>query len=324
MLYKKEQYLDGFFIESYRDWKAEFPSNFTEEIEGGTIVYPYGIFSWTNNARYLFQYIPRFLKDDLGKLVEEEPIDKKTNFFSITAFIASIVFFLIYRRNYRLKENLSRALTHPYGFWVDLRDRRIISTFNSTVMGLLTIILFVNFINAYFYYYHDNLLIQEFINVIFHQYHIKYAYLVILKKPWQTFIVLFIILYLFSLFLAILIKSFSFFSKDKLRYRQTIALINWSGAPVIIFIPFSILSYHLIPYDNIQPFILIIFLLFCIWYNYRLLSGIRVLFILRPYKIIIIIILTYGLLIFTLISIMALRTNILDYLKLLTEASNLF
>jgi hypothetical protein len=324
MLYIKEENLDGFFIESYRDWKAEFLSNFTAELEKETAVYPYGIFSWKNNARYLFQFIPTLLKGDLGKHIEEEPAkSKKSNFFSITAFIASIVFFLIYRNNYRLKENLSRALTHPYGFFVDVRDRRIISTFNSTVMGLFAIVLFINFINAYLYYYHDNLFIQEFICVILNRLHIKYSYLAILRKPWQTFIFLFIILYLVSLFLVVFIKFFSIFFKGRLRYRQTIALVNWSGAPIIFFIPFSILSYHLIPYRDFQTYIIMIFILFCIWYNYRLSYGIRVLFMIRPYKIIIIILLTYGLLIFTLLT-MVFNTNILSYLKLLTEAASLF
>jgi len=190
-------------------------------------------------------------------------------------------------------------------------------------MGFLAIVLIVNFINAYFYYYHDNLYIQEFICVILNRLHIKYSYLTILRKPWQTFIVLFIILYLLSLFLAVAIKFFSFFFKSRLRYRQAIALVNWSGAPIIFFIPISILSYHLIPYTDFQPYIIVIFILFCIWYNYRLSYGVRVLYMIRPYKIIIIILLTYGSLIFTLLTV-ALNTNVLSYLKLLTEAASLF
>jgi len=68
-------------------------------------------------------------------------------------------------------------------------------------------------------------------------------------------------------------------------------------------------------------YVLIIF--FC-WYNYRLGSGIRVFFLIRSYKVLLILILIYAIPVCIFLFLNGNNYELIDYLSLLREAGNLF
>ncbi len=323
-LISEQRNVGGYFLESYRDWPADSPSRLGQKGLTGHYNYPYGLISADDKRRDLYYKIPRLLKDDYPTAVIDRTSAKKSNFFSISVFILSVVILFIYRRNYRFRENLKRSMSHPYGFFVDLRDRRIISILNSTLIGLFTNFLVSSLLAAYIYYMRDNLLAEEIISSILVPLNAKLFYLELMKSPFYITTAIWLVFYFLQLTIVILLKIVNLFAVEKIRFKQYLAVCNWAGAPLFLLFPVSLLSYHLMHYEIARPAIIIILILFFFWYNFRLGNGLRVLLSLRIYKIVLLLIFAYGGAFFAFGAIYESNYGFMTYIKLLNEAYPLF
>ena len=314
----------GFFLESYRDWSADSPARVGQLGLSGLHVYPYGLITSDQHKRVLYNKISPLLNGDYPVSVIDRIPAKKSNFFSITVFIFSVIIIFIYRRNYRFRENLKRSMAHPYGFFVDLRDRRIISILNSTIIGLYTNFLVTTLIAAYIYFMRDNLLIEEVISSVLVPLNAKSFYLELMDSPLFISVAIWLVFYLLQLTIVILLKIINLLATEKIRFKQYLAVCNWAGAPLFLLFPVSLLSYHLMRYEISRPLIILLLLLFFFWYNFRLGNGLRVLLSMRIYKIVLLLIFVYGGVLFAFGAIYESNYGLLTYFKLLMDASPLF
>jgi hypothetical protein len=314
----------GFFLESYRDWIADSPARLGKKVTSGVYSYPYGLITLDDKKRDLYFRIPQLLNDDFPVPVIDRISAKKSNFFSISVFLFSIIILFIYRSNYRFRENLKRSMAHPYGFFVDLRDRRIISILNSTIIGLFTNFLVASLIAAYIYYIRDDILIEEIISSILVPIQAKTLYLEFIKSPLYISMVIWLIFYLLQLTVVILLKIVNLLATEKIRFKQYLAVCNWAGAPLFLLFPVSLLSYHLMHFQVARPIIILILFLFFLWYNIRLGNGLRVLLSLRVYKIVMLLLIFYGGAFFAFGAIYETKYGLLTYIKLLKDAYPLF
>jgi hypothetical protein len=314
----------GYFLESYRDWEAASPARLGQPIDSRTYIYPYGLISYDNVRRDLYYRISQFHNGEYPFSAADNIPSKKSNFFSITVFMFSIAIIFIYRGNYRFRENLKRSMAHPYGFFVDLRDRRIISILNSTIIGLYTNFLVSTIIAAYLHYMRDNLLMEEMLSAVLVPLQFKFIYLELIESPLYISVIIWLTFYLLQLTIVILLKIINLFAVEKIRFKQYLAVCNWAGAPLFLLFPVSMLSYHIMHYRMVQPLIILILIIFFFWYNFRLGNGLRVLLSMRVYKILLLLIFIYGGAIFLFGAINESNYGLITYLQLLMEAAPLF
>jgi hypothetical protein len=314
----------GYFIESYRDWEADIPARLGQQGASGKYHYPYGLISYDEERRDLYYRIPQFLNGHYPLSPAARMPSKKSNFFSITVIVFSIVILFIYKRNYRFRENLKRSMAHTYGFFVDLRDRRIISILNSTIIGLYTNFLVSILIAAYLYYMRDNILMEELLSSVLVPLQSKYIYLELIKSPLYISMIIWLVFYLLQLTIVILLKIINLLAVEKIRFKQYLAVCNWAGAPLFLLFPVSMLSYHLMHFEGAHPLIILVMILFFFWYNIRLGNGLRVLLSMRVYKISVLLILIYGGAIFAFGAIYESNYGFVTYLQLLMDAYPLF
>jgi hypothetical protein len=323
-LVSKDNLHNGFFIESFQDWEAAVPGHITQSVDDTIHTYPFGLIQWNGKRRQLYDKISYLLDGTTDEIVTFSEGSKQSNVFSLTIFISSIIFFLIYGRSYRLKENIKRSIAHPYGFFVDLRDRRIISIFNSTLIGLYTLLLLANLIAAIVYYFHDNLFFEEYISTLLVPLGVKLLYLKISDSPLLLVLCTWLCFTLMQLLLVFCLRIISIFAREKIRNRQLLAVCNWAGSPILLLLPISLLSYQLLSYENFRIVIFIIIFLYFLWFNYRLGNGIRVLYILSSLKVYIIMILTYSLVLSIFGAFFKAKYDVFNYFELLKQAQNLF
>ena len=314
----------GYFIESYQDWEADIPSRLGQQGASGKYIYPYGLISHDDKKRDLYNRIPQLLNGEYPLKPADKMPSQKSNFFSITVFVFSIAILFIYRGNYRFRENLKRSMAHPYGFFVDLRDRRIISILNSTIIGLYTNFLVSILIAAYIYYMRDNVLMEEMLSSVLVPLHLKLIYLELIKSPLYISLIIWLSFYLLQLTIVILLKIINLLAAEKIRFKQYLAVCNWAGAPLFLLLPLSMLSHHLMHFEMSHPLIILILFLFFFWYNFRLGNGLRVLLSMRVYKILVLLIVIYGGAIFAFGAIYESNYGLITYFQLLTDAYPLF
>jgi hypothetical protein len=315
--------LNGGFIESFSDWKMEYPLASTINSED-PFIFPSGFFSINNTIKSWASEISSLLQIKSYTKPLNYPNTQSTNFFSILLFFASIFFFTFVRRHYRLRENLKRSINHSYGFFVDIRERRIIPIFNSILVGIFIALIIAAFIASYVYYYHNSVWMQEIISVFLVKKNYFNTYLSISSSPAKMTLFFSIILIIFPFIVSPVLKFFSFFSRERFRFRQGVAIAFWSAIPFLFMLPVSFAAYHLLKYQNMQVYLLYIFILFFIWTQFRLINGIRVLFIVKMGKVFIWMLVSYLIPLVTLWFLLNPEHFWIEYLKLLFSSSVLF
>jgi hypothetical protein len=314
----------GYFIESYRDWPADIPARDELVSEQGRRVYPYGLLGTQNEKRQLYYLMPAFLSQEIPAAKATARQVQKSNFFSIIVFILSVLFFYIYRRDYRFRENLKRSLGHPFGFFVDLRDRRIISIIDSSLIGMYTNFLVAVTISAYLYYMRDNLLLEEYLSAFLVPLGLKQFYLLVIESPYKITFFIWFLFYFLQLIVVIVLKMFNLLAEEKIRFRQYMAVCNWAGASLLFLLPVSLLSFHLMRYEIYHWLAVLILVIFFLWFNFRLGNGLRVLLNISAIKIFVLILLTYSAVVFTFGAIFESKYGLLTYFRLLVDANPLF
>ncbi|MEJ2542774.1 MAG: glycoside hydrolase family 2 TIM barrel-domain containing protein [Calditrichaceae bacterium] len=313
----------GGFIESYQDWYSIVPTNLTTK-QDNPLIMPNGIMQnnsepkpWLNTIDNIWEL---FNKMTIG----EHSTKTATNFFSILMLFASLIFLAIYRKQSRLRDNLKRAVRHPYGFFVDLRERRIIPLFNSFLVGAFAALILAVYLGSFFYYYRDSFWIQEIFCLFLKPFNLYKDYLEYVSSPVKITLVFFILLFLYPILVSIILYLINIFNVRKIRYRQGLAIALWSGVPLFFLLPISLIGYHLLYYLKDQIILFIIMGVFIIWSHLRIVNGIRVLFITKSAKIFTILLLSYIVPILIFWAVFRPESHWYDYFILLLNTKSLF
>ncbi len=313
------------FVESYQDWFSPFPSLVAQTSSHGYII-PQGFYTVNGEAKPWIKLLntPLWQTDETAVAQKQTARAMPTNFFSILITAIMVIFFSFYRRTPRLKENLKRSLRHSYGFFVDLRERRIIPLFNSVFVGFVFSVILAAFIAAQVYFNHSSYWLQEIMAVFFVPLNLFEYYLSISQSYWLLTLVLFLFFFLLPVLGAITLKIVSLFMRTKIRLRQGLAVMFWSGTPFLWFFPVSLISYHWIFYHQNMQILWIIFLFFFLWVHLRLINAIHILFIVRSSTVLVFLLLCYSIPLLIFWALFNPPGYWFDYFKLLMDAKALF
>ncbi len=315
--------LQGGFIESYSDWLADTPTHLTVKDSNATLM-PHGLFTEDRRLKHWAKNLSGLWDAESEPLVLDTAEGKRTNFFSILLFFASILFFAVYRQRPRLRENLRRAFRHSYGFFVDMRERRIIPLFNSFMVGGFAALIIGTYFSSFFYYYSDSYGMQELISLFLIPVGIFDEYLILSSHPATLTVVFFFVFFLYPVFVSIILKLISIFSGERIRFRQGLAIGLWSGVPLFFMLPISLIVYHLMHYPRLELYLSYILVFFIIWAHIRIINGIRVLFLTKVGKVFIIILLSYIVPFFIFWAVFRPEPHWYDYFKLLLSGRGFF
>ncbi len=313
----------GGFIESYQDWLSIVPTHLTTK-QDNPLIMPDGIMHINSEPKHWLNTIDDIWGLHTKMTIGEHDTKNTTNFFSILVVFTSLVFFAIYRKHSRLKDNLKRAIRHPYGFFVDLRERRIIPLFNSFLVGAFSALILAVYLGSFFYYYRDSFWLQEIFCLFLKSLDLYQSYLECLSSPVRITVVFFILLFAYPLLVSIILYLINLFSTRKIRYRQGLAIALWSGVPLFFLLPISLIGYHLLFYLENQAILFIVLGLFIIWSHFRIINGIRVLFITKTVKIFTILLLSYIIPVLILWAVFRPESHWYDYFILLLNTKSLF
>ena len=314
----------GGFIESFQDWFVPIPSLVVKNATAPYII-PQGLYQVDGQPKPWTKLLEKPWEVDAGSIVQSNPkTQRPTNFYSILITLVVLLFFSLYRRLPRLRENLQRSLRHSYGFFVDMRERRIIPLLNSITVGVFFSLIVAAFVSAQIYYYHSSYWLQEIMAVFFVPLQLFDQYLKISQSYWLLTFVLFLLFFLVPFVGAIGVKLFSIVTNARVRLRQGIAVMYWSGAPLLWFFPVSLISYHWVFYHQNTQIFWIILGLFFLWIHFRLVKGLHILFYAGSTTVFVVLLLCYSVPLLIFWALFNPPGYWFNYLKLLMSAQALF
>jgi len=270
----------GFFIHSMFDYRSEFHSivsgySYDKVVHLGIL----GEDRNTNRLSYRTLYARLHNQERITIPLGAQSDSAPMVFVIFGLFIALLVGFL-FNSGRKFREDASRALLRPYNFFADIRDQRIISGFQTTVMALIISTVMSLLLSSVLASLRDNIFFENVLLSLGSDTIMKFvSYLA--WNPFQALLILTPVIFIKLLFLTILVKFASVFVQTKVDLSNSYFAAIWSFLPFVLTTPLAIILFKILGNPIVAPYVYLVLLLFVVWSLMRLIKGIYVIFDIR-------------------------------------------
>ena len=208
-----------------------------------------------------------------------------TVLFIILGIGCAILFLFLINNSRRFRENVFRALLRPYNFFADIRDQRILSTIQTTVLALVIALTFAVILTSLCYYYRMNEAFDFVLNAMIASDGIKQTIDYLIWRPALAVATFTGIFFSLLLLVAALIRLGSIFVRNRIFFSDAYTIAVWGALPVLLLIPVAMILYRLLelPSAGMLAFLLVLGVI--LWMFYRILRGTSVVYDIRSSKV---------------------------------------
>lgn len=201
-----------------------------------------------------------------------------TVLFIAVGIICAIVFLLLINNSRRFRENVFRALLRPYNFYADIRDQRILSTLQTTVLALVISATFAVIFASLFYFYRMEEPFDFMLSAVVTSDGLKETLNYLIWRPALATIGFTGFFFVGLLLVAGIIRLCSFFVRNRIFFSDAYTIAVWGALPVLLLIPLAMVLYRILELPAAGPVAFTIVFLVLLWMLYRVLRGTAVIF----------------------------------------------
>ncbi|MFZ1729650.1 MAG: glycoside hydrolase family 2 TIM barrel-domain containing protein [Bacteroidota bacterium] len=212
-----------------------------------------------------------------GNFEEVHPVS-----FVILGILIILIFAVVYNLFRRFRENVSRSFMRPYNFYADVRDQRMLSIFQTSMVGFIGALSVALLFSNFLFFWRMNILvdyvISQFIHTVWLKQWINYA----AWNPLENILMMTLTLFVLLLLLTLFIWLVAFVSRRKVFLFDAYSVAMWSVLPMIVLAPFGMVLYRLMDLPVMEFLAVVVFITFHIWIISRILKGTAIIFDVRP------------------------------------------
>ena len=279
--YVSQGQIPAFFINTFTDYRGDYSSLICGYNKNN--LYHIGLLDEYRSKNRISYKVVYSKLNNLEKVTI--PIGNKKDdspmVFIISGLLLAIFMGVLVNSGRKFRDDASRALLRPYNFYSDIRDQRIISAYQTSILGLI-----IAAVTALIF---SNILFHLKNDVIFEKVLLAFASPSLIRDinylAWNPFMsLLWLTVFNIVLFVIItlLIEIASFFAKTRVYIISVYFTFIWALLPVVLLIPVGIILYRVLLNNTINLYIYIGLGIVFFWILYRLMKGIYVLFDTRP------------------------------------------
>jgi beta-galactosidase len=279
--YVSQGQIPAFFINTFTDYRGDYSSLICGYNKNN--LYHIGLLDEYRSKNRISYKVVYSKLNNLEKVTI--PIGNKKDdspmVFIISGLLLAIFMGVLVNSGRKFRDDASRALLRPYNFYSDIRDQRIISAYQTSILGLI-----IAAVTALIF---SNILFHLKNDVIFEKVLLAFASPSLIRDinylAWNPFMsLLWLTVFNIVLFVIItlLIEIASFFAKTRVYIISVYFTFIWALLPVVLLIPVGIILYRVLLNNTINLYICIGLGIVFLWILYRLMKGIYVLFDTRP------------------------------------------
>lgn len=181
----------------------------------------------------------------------------------------------------KFREDASRALLRPYNFFADIRDQRIISGYQSTILVFIVATSMSLLLSNVLYYFKMDLAFEKIL-LSFGSPSLMKAISYLSWNPTAALFWLSLIYLLKIVAIVALVQIGSLFVRNRVFLVNNFYMVVWSFIPMLLLIPVGLILYRVLNVGIANTYIFAFLGLICMWIFYRLIKGIYVIFDVRP------------------------------------------
>lgn len=222
---------------------------------------------------------------------EKEPLLRAGNFKEDTPIIYigigltfGILIFLLMSRFRRFREYIGRAIFRPYNFYSDIRDQRILSTFQTLALGIAIAGTAAIILSSVFYFYRASAG-TEYLFMLLVPSSFRSILDTALWSPAYSLLLFTIIVFIKILVIAMLIRMAAFFVRSRIFYSDALTIVIWSILPILMMLPIAMGLFKILTISSSHWLLLTIMGVTVLWCVTRTLEATAVVFDLPKFRV---------------------------------------
>jgi hypothetical protein len=238
-----------------------------------------GLLDVWRQPRISFAMLKSLINDEKEPLLQarDASFDTPLVFIATGIVLALVIAFLI-NRSRRFREYLLRAIARPYNFYADIRDQRILSTMQTTTLGIVIASCVGLVIASLFYYVRVDAEIEYLLHLVIPS---NISYEVVRYVSWRPTLAVPLwstVVMVFFFVSALLLRVGAMFVKARIYMRDTITIVIWSALPLVVLLPIGVALYQALSTDAMSIWVPILVVLLTVWSLLRTLRATAVVF----------------------------------------------
>jgi hypothetical protein len=271
----------GSFISSFADWRGDRPI-LSVNVQD-PYVYPVGLVSEYREKRLAFDMVRAQYGDE--KTAALPPGSQKTA-FPVAPVVSGLFVILVlgyeYAYNRRFAEAIKRALMRSYNFYSDLRDFRAISLLQTVMLSVLVSITLAVIFSSILYHYRADRLFDFLLTYFVVSDSLKEIAIRATWNPMEGILFFSFGFFLLSLVVSLIVKVCSFMVRSKVRWYHAYGVSVWSAMPVVFLSPLAMSLFKIMENPLYIILSMAVILVVFLWTLTRIISGIAIVYDIRP------------------------------------------
>jgi beta-galactosidase len=277
----RQQGFAGITVHSFTDWAVSRPIMTVDRVHQFTGTA--GIVDRYRQKRLAYDVLKAGFNNEKppvlvsGTFVEEHPMS-----FVVIGIVIIFLFALVYNVFRRFRENVVRSFLRPYNFYSDVRDKRMLSIFQTSMVGLLGSLsgslLFANLL----YFWRTEPVADHLLAQVIHSVWVKQWINYAAWNPLENILITTAALFLAMLLYTLLLRMLGMFFRGKVLMFDAYSVAMWSVLPMILLSPLGMILYRIMDQGVVELIAAVFYLSFHVWIISRLLKGSAIVCDVRP------------------------------------------
>lgn len=280
----KRANIAGSILWTFNDWRGDRPS--LTVYSGDPYLHSVGLVSYDRKKRIAYEVVRALFNDEkiaalpIGTYSRGAPM-----VYVLAGLFVLVSFAYFYNSNRRFRENVHRSLMRSYNFFADIRDQRVVSYVETSLIGLFISITLAIVSSSILLKFRESMALDYLLThlLVFDSLKEKVVYLV--WDPVQCIVYFSLVFYAVLFILVGVIKAFSVFVKSKIHLFHAYSITMWAGIPVVLFIPVGMILYRIMESEVYVVPSLLLFVFVLTWVFFRLLKGVSIIYDVIPIKV---------------------------------------
>ncbi|MDZ7319491.1 MAG: hypothetical protein ONB11_10075 [candidate division KSB1 bacterium] len=270
--------IDGYFISGLSDFEGNYPSCIVAP-NNSSWLRPIGLTAADGQKRLSYEAVQSlYLEGKCRYNAAARLPDTRTNEFLFVGLATLLVFLILVNSRRYFRDNFKRIFIHPHGFYVDVRDGRKVPPSHTIFMALF-IAVGLGLVTASLLHYFKHLLpIDHVLTLILPRESWKSFICRLAWQPRQAILFFSVAGLVFFFLIALYFKMIALFSGNRTSLLQALTIAFWLGGSYILFVPIGSVLNRILQHENSLGWSLAFILLIDIWFFFRMIKGMRVMF----------------------------------------------
>ncbi len=234
---------DGVILGSFNDWRGDRPSLSVHS--GDPWLHSTGLVSSQREKRIAYDAVrsvfrgEKFVALPPGTFSSSAPMT-----YVLAGFVILVAVAYLYNANRRFRESVNRSIFNTYNFFADVRDQRIVSIAQTTILAVVVALATAIVLSSILYHFRDNRLLDNVLGMLLLSDGLKAAVIRLIWNPLRFIGVFsgFVVAKLLIVTLGVL--SLRLFIRTRIYPFHAYAVTVWSTSPLLLFVPLGMILYR--------------------------------------------------------------------------------